>query len=143
MSLPAAAEIVSREDFLKFIKPFSVKVFEAISHLAPMNTAHVHGDNLYFDEVLDLPVAVFSWWDRGPGGPDLESIKMKTGKCVMGGIDQKIVVRNTRAFLKQHVREGRQLGGDHRFFLANGCSIDTWVCPGSVEAIVAAARESL
>lgn len=143
MSLPAASEIVSREDFLKFIKPFSVKVFEAISPLSPMNTAHIHGNELYFDEVLDLPVAVFSWWDRGPDGPSMETVKAKTGKCVMGGIDHKIVSRNTRAYLKEHVRQGRRLGGDKNFFLANGCSIDTWVCPDSIAAIVEAAREPL
>jgi hypothetical protein len=32
------------------------------------------------------------------------------------------------------------MGGRSRFFLAGGCSIDTWVDPGSIKAIVAAAR---
>ena len=61
----------------------------------------------------------------------------------MGGIDQKIVARRTRAFLKNHVREGIALGGERRFLLANGCSIDTWVYPGAVDAIVTAAKEEI
>jgi uroporphyrinogen-III decarboxylase len=58
----------------------------------------------------------------------------------MGGIDQTIVCRNTMTFLKNHVREGIEQGGNKRFFLANGCSIATWVYPGAVHAIVEAAK---
>jgi len=141
MSVPAASEIVTREEFLKFVKPPAMKVFKAISELGLMNTAHIHGDHLFFDDVVDFPVKIFSWWDRGPEGPSLKAVKEKIGGCVMGGIDQKIVARTTMAFLKDHVREAIALGGRRRFFLANGCSIDTWTYPGSIQAIVAAAKE--
>jgi uroporphyrinogen decarboxylase len=142
MSVPAAKETVSREVFLTFVKPYARKVFEAVSGLGPMNTAHIHGKDLYFDDVRDFPVAVFSWWDRGPNGPSLEHVKARIGGCVMGGIDQALLTQRSPAFLKTHVREGRALGGDRRFFLANGCSIDAWVNPASVRALVTAARET-
>ncbi len=142
MSVPAAKEIVSREVFLTFVKPYATKVFKAVSGLGPMNTAHIHGDDLYFDDVLDFPVDVFSWWDRGPHGPSLEHVQQRIGGCVMGGIDQTLLTRRSPAFLKAHVREGVGLGGDRRFFLANGCSIDTWVSPAILRAVVAAAREA-
>jgi len=142
MSVPAAKEIVSREVFLAFVKPYARKVFAAVSGLGSMNTAHIHGNDLYFDDVLDFPVDVFSWWDRGPHGPSLEHVKARIGGCVMGGIDQTLLTQRSPAFLKTHVREGMALGGDRRFFLANGCSIDTWVNPVSVRAIVTAARET-
>jgi uroporphyrinogen decarboxylase len=140
MSVPAAREIVSREVFLTFVKPHAMRVFQAISALGRMNTAHLHGDDLFVDDCLDFPVAVFSWWDRGPHGPALESVKARIGGCVMGGIDQTLLTRRSPAFLKAHVREGAALGGARRFFLANGCSIDTWVSPAVVAAVVAAAR---
>lgn len=142
MSVPAASEIVTREEFLKFVKPAAMKVFQAISGLAHMNTAHIHGDHLFFDDVLDFPVDVYSWWDRGPDGPSLQSVKAKIAGCVMGGIDQKIVARTSIAFLQDHVRQGIALGGRRRFFLANGCSIDSWTYPGAIQAIVAAAQEA-
>jgi uroporphyrinogen decarboxylase len=143
LSIPAASEIVSREHFLKFVKPFSAKVLKAIFDLGRMNTAHIHGEDLFFDDILDLPVQVLSWWDRGPKGPSMESVKARFKGCVMGGIDQTIVTRRTMAFLKEHVREGLTLGGRDRFFLANGCSIDTWFYPGNVHAMVAAARRGV
>ena len=143
MSVPAASELISRENFLRFVKPPAVKVFDAISGLAKMNTAHIHGENLYFDDVLDFPVDIFSWWDRGPKGPSLGWVKERIPGCVMGGINQKIVARTTRAFLKNHVQEGIELGGKTRFFLANGCSSDSWGYPGSMQAIVDAAKAAV
>ncbi len=140
LSVPASPEFMSREQFLTFVKPFACRVFEAVSEKGRMNVAHIHGDILYFDDCLDFPVQVFNWWDRGPEGPSLASVKRKITGCVMGGIDHKIVNRKTLSFLKDHVREGRALGGKERFFLANGCSIDTSVNPGAIRAIVEAAR---
>jgi uroporphyrinogen decarboxylase len=140
MSVPAAKELVSRDVFLTFVKPYALKVFEAVSGRGRMNTAHIHGEDLYMDDCLDFPVNVFSWWDRGPHGPSLESLKQRFSGCVMGGIDQTLLTRRSPAFLKNHVAEGVALGGGRRFFLANGCSIDTWVSPDAVRAVVAAAR---
>jgi uroporphyrinogen decarboxylase len=140
LSIAAASEILSREDFLKFVKPPAMKVFKAINGLGKMNTVHVHGKNLFFEDCIDFPVDIFSWWDRGPNGPSLASVKEKVSACVMGGIDQTIVSRNSPGFLKKHVKEGCRLGGDRRFLLAGGCSIDGWAYPGSLKAIVEAAR---
>lgn len=140
MSLPAARELISRENFLRFVKPPAEKVFEAISSLGKMNTAHIHGEDLYFDDVLDLPVDIFSWWDRGPKGPSMKWVKERIKGCVMGGINQKIVARTTREYLRNHVREAIELGGKTRFFLANGCSSDSWGYPPSMLAIVDEAK---
>lgn len=141
MSIPAGREIVTREEFLTFVKPYAEKVLKGIEGLGPMTTLHVHGQELWFDEAIDLPAPILNWWDRGPHGPSLQEVLVRFPGCVMGGIDQTIVARRTRAFLKRHVREGLELGGDKRFLLANGCSIDTWVYPGAVETIVQTARQ--
>jgi uroporphyrinogen decarboxylase len=141
LSIPAGSEIVSREQFLTFVKPYANKVLKAIEGLGPLTTLHVHGQELFFEDVLDMPAPVFNWWDRGPDGPSLQYVLERIPGCVMGGIDQTLVARRTRAFLKQHVREALRLGGRERFFLANGCSIDTWVYPGAIETIVRTARE--
>ena len=140
MSVPAAAEILTRDEFLTFVKPPAMKVLSAISTSGKMNTVHIHGQSLFMDDCLDFPARVISWWDRGPKGPTLATVKERISGCVMGGIDQTLVARTSPGFLKNHVREGRQLGGRRRFFLANGCSIDTWVYPGSIRAIVDAAQ---
>jgi uroporphyrinogen decarboxylase len=142
MSIPAGRELISRERFRTFVKPFARRVFEAIRRDAPMNTLHIHGDeDLFMAECLDFPVAVFNWWDRGPTGPALAAVKKRTGACVMGGVDHVRVARATPAHMKTHVREALELGGDARFFLANGCSIDAWTCPDTLHAMVRTSRE--
>ena len=141
LSIPAGAEIVTREEFLTFVKPFTLKLLNAIDGLGNLTTLHVHGQDLFFDDALDLPAPVLNWWDRGPSGPSLKSVLKRSSACVMGGIDQTLVARRTREFLRQHVHEGLELGGRRRFLLANGCTIDGWVYPGAIETIVSAARE--
>jgi uroporphyrinogen decarboxylase len=140
MSVWAGKELISREDFLRFVKPPAMKVFEAISGSGKMNTAHIHGEDLFFEDVLDFPVKIFNWWDRGPEGPSLQWVKKRISGCVMGGINQKIVARTTREFLRNHVREGIELGGSTRFLLANGCSSDSWGYPPSMQAILEAVK---
>jgi uroporphyrinogen decarboxylase len=140
MSMYAARELISRENFLRFVKPPAMKVFSSISGLGKMNTAHIHGEDLFFEDVLDFPVSIFNWWDRGPKGPSLQWVKERISGCVMGGINQKIVARTTRQFLKNHVKEGIALGGTKRFLLANGCSSDSWGYPPSMKTIVEAAK---
>lgn len=142
MSMYAAKELISRENFLRFVKPPAMKVFSAISELGKMNTAHIHGEDLLFEDVLDFPVNIFNWWDRGPKGPSLQWVKERIAGCVMGGINQKIVARTTREFLSNHVREGIELGGSRRFLLANGCSSDSWGYPPAMKTIVEAAKKS-
>lgn len=143
MSIPAGRELITLERFRTFVKPFALRVFEAVKDEGRMNTLHIHGDeDLFMEDCYDFPVPVLNWWDRGPTGPSLAEVKERTGYCVMGGIDHERVARTSPAHMKVHVREGLELGGDTRFFLANGCSIDTWTYPETIHAIVRTARES-
>ena len=143
LSVAAGDEIISRQEFLTFVKPFATRILEAVADRAKMNTVHVHGENLFFDDALGFPAAVFSWWDRSPKGPSLQWVKERIPGCVMGGIDQTSVCRRTPEFLKQHVAEAIRMGGRTRFLLAGGCSIKTWVYPESIRTIVAAARKGM
>lgn len=142
LSVPAGKESIGREEFLTFVKPFAKRVLEAISGRGRMNTAHLHGDEVHLDDCLDFPADVFNWWDRGPSGPSLGTVKEKITGCVMGGIDHKIVTKRTAAFLRDHVREGCAAGGKEKFLLGPGCSIESSVNPRAVRAVVEAAREN-
>ena len=141
LSIAAGEEILPREAFLAFVKPYALKLLDAIAEDGPMNTAHIHGERLFFEDILDLPVPILSWWDRGPHGPSLGKVREWTEACLMGGIDQTLVARRSRGFLRDHVEEGLCAGGRKRFFLANGCTIASWVWPEAVNAIVATVKK--
>ena len=140
MSVLAGSDQMSREDFLKFEKPFAMKVFQAVKDLGPMTIAHLHGKNIDMENCLDFPVAVLSWEDRLKDNPDLPEVKAKWPGCVMGGIDNTIMTRHTPQFLMDHTRQGMELGGKSRFFLANGCSTPGHMDPFALKAIVDVAQ---
>jgi uroporphyrinogen decarboxylase len=140
LSIAAGEDILPRKEFLTFVKPHVVTLLQAIADEGSMNTAHIHGDRLFFEDVLDLQVPIFNWWDRGPHGPTLADIRHRTAACLMGGIDQTMVARRSLAFLRRHAAEGIAAGGRRRFMLANGCTIPSWTYPGAMQAIVAAAQ---
>lgn len=140
MSVLAGRDQMSRDDFLTFEKPFAKKVFEAVKDKGAMNTAHLHGKEVDLDNCLDFPVSVFSWEDRLQNNLSLAEMKSKWDGCVMGGLDNTIMTRRTPEALMEHTREGMELGGDSRFFLANGCSTPGHMDPYALKAIVDVAQ---
>ncbi|GAB4370509.1 MAG: hypothetical protein Kow00128_17590 [Deltaproteobacteria bacterium] len=142
LSIAAGREMIPREPFLRFVKPFSSRVLASVRGKGILNTAHLHGEDLWFDDCLDLPADALNWWDRGPNGPSLPAAREKFPGCLMGGIDHTLVHRRTGPFLKEHVREALRLGGKERFLLAGGCSIESSANPSAIRAIVEAAREA-
>jgi uroporphyrinogen decarboxylase len=126
--------------FLQFAKPAAMKVFESIKGLGIMNTAHIHGEKLYLNDVLDFPVSIMSWEDRSNGNPSLAEVKARWPGVVMGGIDNDRVTRVSTAYCRNNVRQGLKLGGSSRFILAGGCSIQTWLDPSALAAMVETAK---
>ena len=142
MSVLGSESQLDRRLFLEFAKPAAMKVFRAVQDLGKMNTAHIHGDRIYTDDVLDFPVSIMSWEDRSDGNPSLSEMKARWPGVVMGGIDNDRVTRVSTAFCRENVREGLRRGGKDRFILANGCSIPTWLDPRALKAMVETAKSA-
>jgi len=138
LSIAASPEIVTHAEFLTFVKPSAKRVLDAVAGRALMNSAHLHGQEVFAEDCLDLPADVFSWWDRSSPGPSLAAVASRVPAAVMGGIDHAVVSHSTPGFLREHVREGIRLGRGLRHLLAGGCSIPTWTFPGSIHAMVEA-----
>ncbi|MDR1317955.1 MAG: hypothetical protein LBK13_13900 [Spirochaetales bacterium] len=140
LSVLASREVIDHKLFLNFAKPAAMRLLNAIKFLAPMNVLHAHGAKIFVSDVLDFPVSVISYEDRLPGNPSIEEMKKRFPGAVMGGIDNDQVVNRTYAFIKNNVREGLRRGGKSRFFLANGCSIPSWMDSRALQVIVETAK---
>ncbi|RMG58921.1 MAG: hypothetical protein D6713_06635 [Deltaproteobacteria bacterium] len=140
LSIPAGEEMVSRDIFLEFVRPYAERILSEVRSKAPLNIAHVHGERLFMEECLNLPAQVLNWWDRGPHGPSLPEVRERTDRVLMGGIDHTILPRHTVDFIRRHVREGMELGGREKFILAGGCSISSSLPPRAIRAVVEEAR---
>lgn len=140
VSVLGSKEQMTREDFLRFEKPFAMRLLEAVKDDGPMNTLHAHGHHIDVEHVLDFPVNIISWEDRVPGNPSLQEMKARFPGCVMGGIANTVMTRHTPEYLMNMVREGMEMGGASRFFLANGCSIPGWMDPFALKTMVEVAQ---
>jgi len=143
MSVLGSADQLDRGIFKEFAKPAATKVFKAVEKLGIMNTAHLHGDQIYTDDVLDFPVKIVSWEDRMPDNPSIAEMRKRWSGIMMAGIDNNRVTRVSTAFCRENVRIGLRNGGKDRFILANGCSIPTWLDPDALKAMVETAKAGL
>jgi uroporphyrinogen decarboxylase len=140
LSVLASREVIDHKLFLNFAKPAAMKLMNAIKFLAPMNVLHAHGAKIFTSDILDFPASVISYEDRLPGNPSIEEMKKRFPGAIMGGIDNTQVVNRTYAFIKNNVCEGLRRGGKSRFFLANGCSIPSWLDARALQIIVETAK---
>ena len=136
ISTLGSADRMERDLFLRFAKPYVVRIFEEIKREGMLNTAHIHDTSIYTDDILDIPVPVLSYEDRHPTNPTLSEMNQRFSGCFMGGLDKNRFVRVTPAELKRNAEEGIRRAQDGRVLLAPGCSIPNWFSPRSVKGLV-------
>lgn len=142
MSTFGSKKQMPRDRYLTFAKPFAMKVFEAVKSLGPMNTAHVHDEGIYVDDVLDFPVPIISYEDRHPSNPTMPEMRKKFPGTIMAGLDKHKATRVTPAEAARNALEGIKQGGGTRLLLAPGCSFPTWLYPGAARALVDAVKST-
>src|SRR3990170_6591248 len=128
----------SREEYAGFGRPYDLRVLRAAQG-AWFNVLHVCRQNNMLLDLLDYPVHAFNWAPDQAGNPSLAEAQSKTGKAVMGGLNERTTLREGSPGEVALEAQGAltQTGG-RRFLLAPGCSI--W--PQTPEANLRAAVES-
>lgn len=129
-----------RERYLRFALPFVRRILEAVEHLGPLNTLHVHDYGIYVEDVVTLPAAAISYEDRDASNPPMNEMRKRWAGTIMAGLDKNKATRVTPAEAARNAVEGMRLGGPTRFMLAPGCSFPTWLYPGAAAAVVDAAK---
>lgn len=128
------------EQYETFGRPYDLRVLEVVQG-APFNIFHVCRPNNMLDELLDYPAPVVNWAVHAPGNASLEAALGKTGKAVMGGVNErKTLVDGTPEQVRDEVREALRQTGGRRFLLAPGCSISPQTPPANIRAAVEAVR---
>lgn len=140
LSVAADKNLFDRESFNTFVRPFNIKLLSSIKNDNLMNIAHIHGNNVHFDQILDYPVQIFNWFDRAVETPNLSDIKQEISGIVMGGIDHSILHSLSVPRIRKHVHEAIKLGGTERFLMSGGCSISTDTPSDHINATVEAIK---
>lgn len=123
----ASTDFMSREEYAEFGHFYNMRVLQAIKDLSHFTMLHICGKNIMFDDFLDYPVDAINWDDRVTE-PSLAQARIKTDKCLIGGIDKLGVVRSGKPedVMKEAV-DAISSVGYNKYILAPGCvlPIDT------------------
>jgi len=83
----ATKSLMTAEECRRWQRPWDRRVLEAVA-AAPFNLLHVCGTAIHFDEFADYPVTAFSW-AMASGNPSLDTVHVRTGRAVVGGLPAK------------------------------------------------------
>jgi uroporphyrinogen decarboxylase len=137
LSLGAAADdIMSAEEYSIWGRPFDLKVLEAVRE-APFNALHIHGKRIHFDSLLDYPATAINW-SHMTTEPSLVEGRLRSGKTVMGGIDETAAAHLAPPVIAEQVESALQQIGQRGLIIAPGCSVATDTPERTLRAIKAA-----
>jgi uroporphyrinogen decarboxylase len=125
---------LSQEDYTKLITPSDHDVLETLRQ-AETVILHIHGEHdSYFDLLKDYPCDVISWEDR-LAGPSIAEARMRTDKCLMGGVNHVAAVTASADEVESEARAAMEASGGKKFVLAPGCTFFNETPPDNILAL--------
>ena len=116
----ASAHQMSRAEYAVFGRPFDLQILQALP-AGWFNVLHLHGADVYFDDVADYPVQAINWHDRETW-PDLTTALTRFPGAVIGGIRQwDTLLRGAPAQIRAEALDAFAQTGGQRFILGTGC----------------------
>lgn len=141
LSLGAATDdVMAAEEYKTWGRPFDLKILEAVSE-APFNVLHIHGKRIHFNAVSDYPVSALNW-SHLLTEPSLIEGKRRSGKTVLGGINESDASHISAPEIREQVKNAIREVGVRGLIVTPGCSVSTDTRERSLRAIrVAVERE--
>ncbi|MDZ4158370.1 MAG: uroporphyrinogen decarboxylase family protein, partial [Anaerolineaceae bacterium] len=86
-----------------------------------LNIAHIHGEDIMFNQVADYPVQIINWHDRHTA-PSLSEAQTQFAGAVCGGLRrwETMAVGDPQTIRAEACQAINQTGG-RRFILGTGC----------------------
>ncbi|HVG19880.1 MAG TPA: uroporphyrinogen decarboxylase family protein [Blastocatellia bacterium] len=137
LSLGAATDdVMTSEEYEVWGRPFDLKVLEAARE-APFNALHIHGKRIHFDALLDYPVSAINW-SHFAAPPALGEGRARSGKAVMGGIDEAMAAHLSPPEIEKQVANAIREVGMRGLIITPGCSVPTDTPERTLRAVKAA-----
>ena len=117
----AGNQVLSRAEYARFSEPFDRMVLAAVSSV-PLNTLHLHGDEVYLDVFYSgWPASVLNYSAHGTK-VSISDVRSRYSGVIMGGLDEVNFRKLTPGELEGQWRSAREAAG-RRFILTPGCSV--------------------
>ena len=142
----ARPQLISPENFRSFAAAYDVPLIESYAKRTWFNVAHIHGLDVYFDEVASYPVNVVNWHDRNTA-PSLGEARKRSDKAFLAGIRaatklvngkeirDDIAADGTPEEIIKHIREAIADAGSQKLLIGPGCCVAQDVAPANLRAI--------
>jgi uroporphyrinogen decarboxylase len=116
----AQAGLLSKAEFCEFSRPFDLAILENTKNYW-LNMLHIHGENIYFNDLSDYPCQVFNWHDQQTS-PSLEEAKSIIPGVVCGGLRQwETLVNGSPELILSEAKVAIESSKAERLILGTGC----------------------
>jgi len=130
----AQASLLSRAEFKEFVLPYAREIMSHVNDRW-LNLIHVHGKDIYFDEISELPATIYNWHDQETS-PSLSLAKSLCSAAVCGGLKQwETLVYGSPDQVSQEARLAIEQTGGKRFILGTGCVLPIIAPHANISAV--------
>lgn len=143
----ARKQFISRENFARFGQKYDLQVLNSYARKTWLNVAHLHGLDVYFEDVAhNYPNNVLNWHDRNTF-PSLKEARGLTDKALLAGIRaahrvvdgrevaDDIIKDGTPEEIVAHIREAIAAVDGKGLIIGPGCVVDQFVGDANLRAV--------
>jgi uroporphyrinogen decarboxylase len=116
----ANAKELSREDYIKFSRPFDKRILDALPD-AKLTFLHLHVEPSYLDLFTDFSPPVVNYSHR-VSGISIADMRKRTNAVIAGGIDEVDYRKSSEDDLRRQWKAAQAAAGS-KFILTPGCSV--------------------
>ncbi|HUH98012.1 MAG TPA: uroporphyrinogen decarboxylase family protein [Anaerolineales bacterium] len=128
----AQASLLSEDEFRHFSRSLDLQILESAQGLW-CNMLHLHGEDVYFQELSKYPVPMLNWHDRETP-PSLAEAQAVFQGAVCGGLNRETLVFKTAQDVRQEKEDAIQQTGGRRLILSTGCVVPVIAPHGNILA---------
>lgn len=126
------ADVLTRAEYETYERDYAQQLLGALPG-ETVTVLHAHGDNLWFEDLAELPVQGLNWHDQ-VGRPTLAQARQVSDKGLLGGFDGWASLRNGTPHDVQQTVKAALSQVDRGIVLAPGCIIATDSAPHLIRA---------
>jgi uroporphyrinogen decarboxylase len=117
----AQASVLNIDEFKRFSERLDLQILESTQGLW-CNMLHLHGEDVYFEQVSDYPVQIINWHDRETPPSLTQAQKIFKG-VTCGGLSRHTLVYKTAQDVRKEKEDAIQQTGGRRLIVSTGCVV--------------------
>ncbi len=132
----ASSNLLTPDLYQEFGEQYDLEFWDAIKSRSKFNVLHNCGSNIFFDLLAPYPVQALSWAADQEGNPTLREGQKRSGKAIMGGINEReTLLKGSVGQVQDEVGQAIEMTGGLGLLLAPGCAIAPETPAKNLEAI--------